>query len=70
MKSTDMPEIKVAFADGASPVGPYGAKSLGECSIVPSLGAVANAVSNAIGVEINRIPATPDRILKLLAEKE
>lgn len=70
MKSTDMPEIKVAFADGASPAGPYGAKSLGECSIVPSLGAVANAVSNAIGVEINRIPATPDRILKLLAEKE
>ena len=69
MRSTDMPKIKVAFADGASPAGPYGAKSLGECSIVPSLGAVANAVSNAIGVEINRIPATPDRILKLLAEK-
>ena len=70
MKSTDMPEIKVAFADGASPAGPYGAKSLGECSIVPSLGAVANAVSNAIGVNITSLPATPDKIMKLLAEKE
>lgn len=70
MKSTDAPDIKVSFADGASPLGPYGAKSLGECSIVPSLGAVANAVSNAIGVNIDSLPATPDKVLKLLAEKE
>ncbi len=69
MKSTDMPEIKVAFADGASPVGPYGAKSLGECSIVPSLGALANAISHAIGAEVNTLPATPQRILKLIEEK-
>lgn len=69
MKSTNVPEIKVAFADGAAPIGPYGAKSLGECSIVPSLGAISNAISNALDVEVVRLPVTPDRVLALLAEK-
>ena len=66
----EYPDIQVIFADVVDPVGPYGAKALGE---LPSIGvapAVANAIRDAVGIEVRELPATPDRILDLLAEKE
>ena len=63
----DYPDIQVIFADIVDPVGPLGAKALGE---VPSVGvapAIANAIYNAIGVRLNRLPFTPDRVLAALA---
>ena len=63
----DYPDIQVIFADIVDPVGPLGAKALGE---VPSVGvapAVANAIYNAIEVRLNRLPFTPDRVLAALA---
>ncbi len=62
----DYPDIQVIFADIVDPVGPLGAKALGE---VPSVGvapAIANAIYNAIGVRMNRLPFTPDRVLVAL----
>jgi xanthine dehydrogenase molybdenum-binding subunit len=59
----DFPELRVLFADVVDPIGPFGAKALGE---LPSIGvapAVANAVYNAIGVRIRDLPLTPDRVL-------
>jgi len=59
----DYPDIEVIFADCVDPVGPMGAKALGE---VPSVGvgaAVANAVYDAIGIRFNRLPISPDKIL-------
>ena len=71
MKSTDLPkEIKLAFIEGEAPIAPYGAKSIGECSVVPTLGALGNAVANALDVEANRLPLNPQRILSLLADKQ
>ena len=70
MKTTDMPkEIKIAFVEGEAPIGPYGAKSIGECCLVPANGAISNAISNALGVDVVRLPSTPERILSLLAQK-
>ena len=62
----DYPNIQVIFADSVDPVGPMGAKALGE---VPSVGvgaAVANAVYDAIGVRFNSLPITPDKIIRAL----
>ena len=65
----DYPDIQVIFADNVDPVGPLGAKALGE---VPSVGvapAIANAIYDAVGVRLTEVPFTPDRVLGALQEK-
>lgn len=63
----DAPEIEVIFVETDDPYGPYGAKSVGEPPIIPSVAAVANAVYNAIGVRIKELPITRDKILGALS---
>ena len=71
MKSTDLPkEMLLGFVEGEAPIAPYGAKSIGECCVVPTLGAIGNAVANALDVETNRLPLNPQRILGYLADKQ
>jgi len=43
--------------------GPYGAKGIGEIPLVPTAPAVANAVKNAVGVRVKKLPITPERVL-------
>ena len=69
MNAGEMPPIKVGLVEETEPTGPYGAKSIGECSVVPSAGAIANAVANAIGCEVHRLPLKPDTVLELLARE-
>ena len=59
----DFPEIQVLFADVVDPVGPFGAKALGEPPSIGVAPAVTNAIYNAIGVRIRDLPLTPDRVL-------
>ncbi len=62
----DYPDIQIIFADIVDPVGPLGAKGLGE---VPSPGvapAIANAIHDATGARLRRTPFTPDRVLAAL----
>jgi len=59
----DIPKIEVIFLDKPDPYGPLGAKPIGEPPIVPVPGAIANAVYNAIGVRINRLPMNPHTVL-------
>ena len=66
----EYPDIEVIFADVVDPVGPYGAKALGEPPSIGVAPAVVNAVRDATGVEIFDLPATPDRVLDLLTELE
>lgn len=56
INSYNMPKCQVDFIDEAEKSGPYGAKSIGECAVVPSAPAVCNAVSDALNIEINKIP--------------
>ena len=63
----DYPDIQVIFADVVDPVGPLGAKALGEVPCVGVAPAVANAIYDAIGVRFTRLPITPDRVLQALA---
>lgn len=60
------PRIKIALVEEGEPTGPYGAKSIGECSVVPCTSAIVNAVSNAVGKCYNDLPLTPARVLEKL----
>jgi CO/xanthine dehydrogenase Mo-binding subunit len=53
--------------ESVDPVGPYGAKGIGEHALVPTAPAVLNAIRDAIGSGVKRIPATPDRVLAAIA---
>jgi len=63
-----MPEIEVILVEVPSFHGPFGAKGLGEASILPSTPAMINAISRAIGVRIRELPATPERVLRRMSE--
>ena len=65
----DVPEIVSTAVPSYEPRGPYGAKEVGEGSMVPVLGSIANAIYDAIGVRMTELPITPERVLKALAEK-
>ena len=66
----EYPDIEVIFADVVDPIGPYGAKALGEPPSVGVAPAIVNAIRDATGVEVRDLPATPDKVLNLLAELE
>ena len=61
--TTEMPPIRSIWVQTDDPQGPYGAKGLGEMGLVPTAPAIANAVYDATGVRVNRIPLTPERVL-------
>jgi len=69
--SLDIPEITPLFVDVVDPrINNLGTKGLGEPARVPSSGAIANAVFNAIGAHVREIPMTPPRVLEALRRKE
>ena len=63
----DVPEIRVIFTDVSDPVGPLGAKALGEVPCAGVAAAIANAVYDAVGIRFQALPLTPDRVLTALA---
>ncbi len=66
--SLDIPEIESELIENPSDLGPYGAKCAGEVPFVGVAPAVAAAISQAIGKNIRKIPATPEYILEILNE--
>jgi CO/xanthine dehydrogenase Mo-binding subunit len=66
----EIPQVEVIFADVVDPVGPYGAKALGEPPSIGVAPAVVNAIYDAIGTRIKELPVTPDRILNAIALKQ
>lgn len=68
--SCDAPEIDTTVVPSFEPRGPYGGKECGEGSTLPVIGAIANAVSEAIGVRVTELPITPERVRALLRSKE
>lgn len=67
--SADMPEISSTIVDSFEPAGPFGAKEIGEGATLPVLGAVANAIANAIGVRLFELPITPEKVLRAIQSK-
>jgi CO/xanthine dehydrogenase Mo-binding subunit len=66
LRAADMPKIETVILDSEEPTGPFGAKGLGEASVVPIAPAVANAFAHATGVRPHELPLTPERVLRLL----
>ncbi|MGO8915690.1 MAG: molybdopterin-dependent oxidoreductase [Stellaceae bacterium] len=58
----DVPEIECLLIEAADPLGPYGAKGIGEPALVPTAPAILNAIHHATGVRLRQVPATPDRV--------
>jgi len=68
--ASDTPEIIPILVNCDSPVGPFGAKGVGECGCIPTLAAVANAVCDATGVRFTELPMTPERVLERIRKAE
>ena len=64
----DVPKIETHIVEVPSEDGPYGARGVGEPSIIPGAAAIANAVEDAIGVRVTEAPITPERILRALGK--
>ena len=62
----DYPDLQVIFADIVDPVGPMGAKGLGEVPCPGVAPAIANAVYDALGLRLTELPITPDRVIRAM----
>jgi len=65
----EMPEIHTILVETDDPEGPFGAKEAGQGPLLPIMPAIANAVYHAVGVRIDEVPITPDKILRALDQK-
>jgi CO/xanthine dehydrogenase Mo-binding subunit len=63
-----MPRIETTLVPGYPGAGPYGAKGAGEIACVPPLACIANAIYNATGVRVRRLPLSPENVLRALKE--
>ncbi|MEJ2262853.1 MAG: molybdopterin-dependent oxidoreductase [Anaerolineales bacterium] len=66
----DTPEIETILVETNDPEGPYGAKEAGQGPLLPVMPAIANAIYDAVGVRIDEVPITPEKIFKALGEKD
>jgi 4-hydroxybenzoyl-CoA reductase subunit alpha len=62
----DTPEITTILVETHDPEGPFGAKEAGQGPLLPVIPALANAVYDAVGVRVDEVPITPEKILKAL----
>jgi 4-hydroxybenzoyl-CoA reductase alpha subunit len=67
--SLEMPEMDTVLIEEPDPNGPFGAKEVGQGPLLPVPPAVANAIYDAVGVRIDEIPITPDKVLRALERK-
>jgi 4-hydroxybenzoyl-CoA reductase subunit alpha len=74
LSALDMPEVEVALVEqddeSRDPNCPYGAKEVGQGPLLPVMPALANAIFDAVGVRIDEVPITPDKVLRALEAKD
>ncbi|MCF8476353.1 MAG: molybdopterin-dependent oxidoreductase [Pseudolabrys sp.] len=68
--SLDVPRVNSIIIEDPDPIGPLGVKGIGEPAMVPTIPAVMNAIYDAIGVRVFDLPASPEKILMALRDKE
>ena len=66
----DLPMIDTVIVEIANPAHPYGLRGVGEVPIVPPMAAISNAIYDAIGVRMNALPMSPDRVLDAIWSKD
>jgi 4-hydroxybenzoyl-CoA reductase subunit alpha len=65
----EMCDVVTYLIEDPDPNGPYGAKEVGQGPLLPVMPAVANAVYDAVGVRVDEVPITPEKVLKALRKK-
>jgi len=65
----DVPPVESILIEDASPIGPFGAKGVGEQALIPTAPAILNALYDAAGVRIRKLPATPDKVRAAIRAK-
>jgi len=61
--------IEVVFVNAPDPLGPFGAKGLGENAVSPPVAAIANAIHDALGIRFFDLPITPVRVIEALSAR-
>jgi 4-hydroxybenzoyl-CoA reductase subunit alpha len=69
LTSLDMPEVETILVEDPDPNCPFGAKEVGQGPLLPVMPAVANAIYDAVGVRIDELPITPDKVLRAMGLK-
>ncbi len=67
--SLDLPMIDTIIVEVPNPDHPFGVRGVGETPIVAPVGAIANAIYDALGIRLREAPMKPGRILEALASK-
>ena len=65
----DSPPIEVQIVETHDPYGPFGAKEASEGALAGFPPALVNAIANALGIDLNEIPVTPDRVMEALIQR-
>ena len=66
--ANDLPPIDTVLVEVPNPGHPFGVRGVGEVPIVPPLAAIANAIYDAVGVRINKLPANQESLLRELSD--
>lgn len=69
LTAADVPEIHFHPVETNDKQGPYGAKGVGEAPLIPTAAAIANAVCDALKIDVVELPLTPERVLKAINNK-
>ena len=70
LTATDMPPVHFYPIETYDEAGPYGSKGAGEAPLIPTAAAIANAVSDALGVRFYSLPITPEKVLRALKNEK
>jgi 4-hydroxybenzoyl-CoA reductase subunit alpha len=65
----ESPPIEVQIVESHDPNGPFGAKEASEGALAGCPPALVNAIANAIGIDLDELPATPDRVMQALVDR-
>jgi 4-hydroxybenzoyl-CoA reductase subunit alpha len=67
--SLDMPDVVTYLIENPDGSGPFGAKEVGQGPLLPIMPALANAVFDAVGVRVDEVPVTPEKVYKALQQQ-
>jgi CO/xanthine dehydrogenase Mo-binding subunit len=66
----DIPQMKCILIEDAEPLGPSGAKGVGEPGLIPTAPAILGAIHHATGVRMRQVPVLPHRLRAALKQAE
>ena len=66
----DVPEHETIIVEKPEKTGPFGAKGVGEAPTVPIIPAIANAIYDAVGIRLEKLPITPEYVMEKLREND